>query len=139
MTRRARSEQRDHRAVADHLRWRARAGVWWCHYPAGGYRSAVEAAIFRSLGVVAGVPDLLILHRGQLYGLELKSERGRLSPAQVQTHEQLRCAGAEVAVAHGIDQALAQLEAWNLLRHDVAKAPRRAFAGTPDKPQESQL
>jgi hypothetical protein len=54
---------------------------------------------------------------------------GRVTDVQRIVHERLRAAGAHVAVAHGIDQALAQLETWNLLRHDVAKAPRRAFAG----------
>jgi hypothetical protein len=116
MTRRNHLEQRDQRAVLEHVHWRGVPDLFVFHYPAGGYRSAVEAAILKSLGVVAGVPDLLIVHAGRLYCLELKSERGRLSPAQIQTHEQLQRAGAHVAVAHGIDAALAQLTAWELLR-----------------------
>jgi hypothetical protein len=64
MTRRARPEQQVQKAVLGHLAWRAVPGTWWAHYPAGGWRSPIEAAIFKSLGVVAGVPDILIVHRG---------------------------------------------------------------------------
>jgi hypothetical protein len=105
-----RAEQQKQKAVIEHLAWRARPNVLAFHVPLGGYRRPVEAAILRSIGVVADIPDLLIVHSGQLYCLELKSERGRLSPAQIKTHEQLRAAGATVATAVGIDQAIQQLE-----------------------------
>lgn len=41
---------------------------------------------------------------------------GRVSPAQMAAHDEMRAAGAEIAVATGIDAALAQLEGWGLLR-----------------------
>ena len=53
---------------------------------------------------------------------EAQIQRGRVTDVQRVVHERLREAGAHVAVAHDIDQALAHLEAWNLLRHDAAKA-----------------
>ena len=90
--------------------------------PIGGWRSRVEGAILKAIGTVAGVPDIICIFEGRFYALELKAERGRVTDVQRVVHERLREAGANVAVAHGIDQALAQLEAWNLLRHDVAKA-----------------
>ena len=46
--RRARPEQALQRTVAQYLDL------------AGGYRNAIEGAIFKSLGVKAGVPDLAI-------------------------------------------------------------------------------
>jgi hypothetical protein len=121
----ARPEQQLQLAVVGHLDWRASAGTWWCHYPAGGRRNAVEAAIFKSLGVKAGTPDFLLVKRGRLYCLELKSERGRLSRAQVECHEDLRRAGARVATATGIDQALAILGAWGILGNPAAGATSR--------------
>src|SRR5262245_56869164 len=111
-----RQEDQLQRSVLDHLHWRAVDGAFWFHVPSGGWRSPVEAMVFKSLGVTAGVPDLLIVHDGRLYGLELKAEGGRLSEAQRTTIEAMRRGGAIVAVAQGIDQALAQLEAWKLLR-----------------------
>jgi hypothetical protein len=70
----------------------------------------------KGTGTVAGVPDTVWIKQGQVYGLELKAPGGRLTPAQCNAHEALRAAGAEVGVAHGVDEAVAQLERWGLLR-----------------------
>jgi hypothetical protein len=117
---RRRPEQQLQKAVLEHLAWRALPGVWWAHYPAGGWRSPVEAAIFKSLGVVAGVPDLLIVRHGQLYALELKVAGGQLTSTQIDTQARMRAAGATVATAVEIDAALERLERWGLLRPDVS-------------------
>jgi hypothetical protein len=103
-------------------------GLFVFHYPAGGWRSPVEAAIFKSLGVVAGIPDLLILYQGRLYALELKIARGRLTTAQAETQHRMRVAGAIAATAIGIDEALERLEAWGLLRPNVANQLAGAFS-----------
>jgi hypothetical protein len=123
MTRRAYPEQQLQRAVLGHLAWRAMPGAWWCHYPAGGWRSPIEAAIFRSLGVVAGVPDLLIVYCGQLYALELKTAHGHLTQTQIETQRRMRTAGATVATAVELDAALERLEQWGLLRPDRSSLP----------------
>ena len=47
----------------------------------------------------------------------------RFTDVQRVVHERLREAGAVVAVAHGIDQALAQLEAWNSASPQSGEAP----------------
>jgi hypothetical protein len=52
-----REEQTIHRTIVQHLRARAMRGCVWFHPPNGGWRSPVEAAIFKSLGVRAGVAD----------------------------------------------------------------------------------
>jgi hypothetical protein len=93
-----RHEQAIQMALADHLRARAAAGTYWFHPANGGARTAFEGAILKACGVRAG------------------THKGRVSPTQAQAHEELRAAGATVAVATGIDDALAQLEAWQLLR-----------------------
>jgi hypothetical protein len=125
MTRLNRPEQQYQRAVIQHIAWRARPGVFAFHVPNGGWRSRVESAILKAIGTVAGVPDIICIFQGRCYALELKAARGRVTDVQRVVHERLREAGANVAVAHDIDQALAHLEAWNLLRHNVA---RRAAA-----------
>ena len=104
------------RAVVGHLAWRGAHNMWFAHYPAGGLRNRIVAAQLKGAGVKAGVPDLLLVANGRLYGLELKAERGRLSPAQVATHAQMRAAGATIGVATGIDEALELLGIWGLLR-----------------------
>jgi hypothetical protein len=129
MTRRARPEQELQKAVVNHIAWRARRGVFAFHVPNGGWRSRVEAAILKAVGTVAGIPDIICIFEGRICGLELKAERGRLTDVQRVTHERLREAGAEVATAIGIDEALAQLEQWRLLRPDASTQTAKAFAG----------
>jgi len=110
------SESQIQIAVMEHLRLRALPGVVAWHVPNGGSRSKAEAGRFKAEGVVPGIPDINILWAGHFYGLELKAEKGRVSPAQQDMHEQMTAAGATVAVAYGLDAAIRQLEAWGVLR-----------------------
>lgn len=111
-----RTEQQLHRSVLDHLKWCGTPNIFAFHCPNGGARTAIEGAIFKSLGVVAGVPDIIIVHGGRCFALELKSESGRIAPSQIETHERMRAAGAVIGVARGIDEALAWLAQHGLLR-----------------------
>ena len=110
-----REEQDIQRSVFEHVAWRRVPNLFAFHPANGGWRSPIEARIMKGLGVVPGVPDVILI-RNRVYGLELKAEGGRLSPAQLQTHEQMRAAGATVEVATGIDEAIEQLKTWGLLR-----------------------
>jgi hypothetical protein len=122
--RRARPEDVIQRAVFEHLCVRCAPGIFAFHPANGGWRSHIEAAILKAVGVVAGTPDIIAIKGGRVFGLEIKSDGGRLSDAQRAVHAALRAAGAEVATAWGLDDALAVLEAWGLLR------PNRASVDT---------
>ena len=113
--RRSRPEAAIQRCVFQHLRARGAPGVFAFHPANGGYRKPVEAAIMKGLGVVAGVPDVIAIHNGRVFAMELKAEGGRASDKQLATMAALREAGAIVAVAESIDRALACMEAWGLL------------------------
>src|ERR1700685_695380 len=117
---RAVSEQTVQRTVCEHLRRRGAHGVLWWHTPNGGRRSPVEAAIFNGLGVRAGVSDLILLRDGRAFALELKTERGRPTAAQMRFISEFRAAGGEASIAAGLDQALRTLETWGLLRGPAA-------------------
>jgi hypothetical protein len=119
MTRRP--EQAIQRAVLQHLEIRARPATFWFHVGNGGWRSPIEARIMKGLGVKAGVPDLIIIHGGRCYGLELKADSGRATPAQHNAHALMEAAGAQVAVATGLDAALAQLVEWGVLRGSISE------------------
>jgi hypothetical protein len=108
MTRR-RPEQEIQKALAENLRLRAGPGTYWFHPANGEARTANESAILKASGVWAGTPDLICIRGG-------KATKGRVSPAQRAAHDEMQAAGAEVAVAVGVDAALAQLETWGLLR-----------------------
>jgi hypothetical protein len=103
------------RAVFQHLRARAAPNVFAFHPANGGYRKPVEAAILKSMGVVAGVPDVVAIHNGRVFAMEIKAGGGRATDKQLEAIAAMEAAGAFTAIAEGLDRALACLEAWGLL------------------------
>jgi hypothetical protein len=114
--RRARPEDAIQRAITQHYRQRAAAGVFMFAVPNGGYRRPVEAAILKATGTVAGLPDTIWIKNGQAYALELKAEGGKPTPKQVETIAAMQVAGAIAGVAVGLNDALRWLEERGLLR-----------------------
>ena len=117
-----RPEQNIQRAVFAHIRARGVPGLFAFHPANGGYRRPHEAAILQGLGLVAGVPDVILIHKGRAFALELKAPGGRLSSRQEAALSAMDEAGACVCVAEGIDRAVLVLEAWGLLRGNAAVA-----------------
>lgn len=113
---RLKEEEAIHRAVVELLQVSARPGVFWTHMPAGELRAEATGRKLKAMGTKPGVPDLILVKDGHFYGLELKREEGRLSPSQIAAHEELRRAGASIAVAYGLDQSIEILKGWGLIR-----------------------
>jgi hypothetical protein len=111
------SEQQIQRAVFKHFAHRRAPRVFVFHPANGGYRRPVEARILQGLGVTGGVPDIIAVREGHCFGLELKAEGGRVTRECLAAMER---AGATVAVAVGLNQALQQLEARSLLRGSMS-------------------
>lgn len=118
--RRKNPEQAIQRAVMQHVRARGVPGLVCIHVPNGGYRRPVEAAIFKTLGVRAGVSDLLLWHEGRAFALELKAKGRRPTEAQLEFIADMEEAGAYTAISEGLDRALAVLETWGLLKGSTA-------------------
>ena len=110
-----------HKAVVSNLIDRGERGIFWFHPANGGKRSWSEGKSFKALGVVAGVPDLIILKGGEVFGLELKSASGRVQPSQRLVHAAMQEAGAKTAIAKGLDEALTVLEFWGVLKRDAGR------------------
>ena len=104
-----------HAAVVAHLRLRAKPDVLWLHVPNGERRDKITGAKLKRMGALPGASDLLLWHRGYSFGLELKSDGGRLSDAQLEFLARFSDAGGHTAVVENIDRALACMEAWGLL------------------------
>lgn len=125
---RRRPEQALQKAVFAHLRQRGVPGIVAWHTPnglfAGGKRNrkgvAINASIMSGMGMLAGIPDVLVLYRGYLHCLELKVGRKGPSDAQEKTISDLAAAGARTGIAFGLDQAIDQLEQWELVRGSAA-------------------
>jgi hypothetical protein len=114
------TEQEIQRAIFQHLKRRGAPDVYVFAVPNGGYRRPVEAAIMKGLGVTPGVPDIIAIHNGKVFALELKTEAGRPTDAQLAAIEAIRRAGGFAAVCHGLDRALRCLESWGVLRGRAA-------------------
>ncbi len=110
------SEDQIHRAVVGHLRQRGSPGLVWWHTPNGGKRNRIEASRFNGLGVRAGVADLILIYRGNVYAMELKSSTGRPTVAQMQFMSEFNAAGGHGCICHDLDRAIQVLERWGLLK-----------------------
>lgn len=112
-----RPEQDIQHAVTQLLAYAAVKGLIWFAIPNGGQRSKTEAAIFKGLGVKPGVADFgFVLPGGRAAFLELKSRKGRLSPAQRDFREACTAAGALWAMARTTDEAIEVLRSWGAVR-----------------------
>lgn len=109
-----RPEQELQKAVMQHLKVVA-PHVLALHIPNGGKRSPIEGRIFKSLGVMAGAPDILLLWaQGKCAFIELKAgtKKNRLQPSQEAFG--LRCfdLGIPWAVATSVNEVVDYLRAW---------------------------
>lgn len=111
-----RSEQQIQRAVVQHLLRRGIRHLFFFHPANGGFRLKPEAAILKGLGVISGVPDLILLHNGRLFALELKAPGKKLTPAQAEAIRRISEAGGHATWADGLDEAINILETWGLLQ-----------------------
>lgn len=114
------TEQQIQKAVFANLKTRAAPGVFAWHPFSGGYRKPKEAAIYKGLGAIAGLPDVMVIYQGGVYAIELKREGGRPTDPQLQVIEAIRTAGGHACICYGLDRALATLEAWGILRGTAA-------------------
>lgn len=112
----ATTEEAIHRAVVELLARAARPGVAWTHMPAGEARAKGVGGKLKGMGVQAGWPDIVLVRAGRLFGLELKTPTGRVSPAQRTAHASLSAAGAIVRVCYGLDPAIETLRDWEMVR-----------------------
>ena len=80
------------------------------HIPNGGGRDAREAANFKVQGVLAGMPDLIIVCPcGETQWIEMKARDGRPSKLQVDLHSHFDALGHTPIVAYSAEEALAAL------------------------------
>ena len=87
-----------------------RAGIFVAAIPNGGSRDAREGANLKVQGVLAGMPDLVVVLPGRTVWIEMKAPGGRVSPAQKDVHARLQELGEEVHVCYSAESAVTILE-----------------------------
>lgn len=95
------SEAAFHKQVAGFLASAVQPPAFWTTFPAGG-GGRTRGARLKACGMIAGVPDILVVHNGQILGVELKTAKGRVSYVQQLAHARLRAAGAYVVTCRSL-------------------------------------
>ena len=77
------------------------------HVPNGGKRNKITAAIFKAMGVVPGVSDLILLVSRHGYGslcIEMKTPKGDQSPDQQEWEKDVTAAGNKYDLCRSFDE-----------------------------------
>lgn len=97
-------ERELHTAVAQYLDLALPGDAIWFPVPNASKRGKIQAANMKRAGEFrAGIPDIILVYRTRVVGIELKVSKGVLSPAQEDIHHRLTLAGAVVAVIRSLD------------------------------------
>lgn len=80
------------------------------HVPNGGLRSGREAKKLKSMGVVPGVADLLLMFRGATYCIELKTLTGTQSPNQKKWQALVESHGFDYYIVRTLSEAQKLIE-----------------------------
>lgn len=91
-----------------------------------GPRGARRQAILVGMGVHAGFANLMVLCDGRVLFLELKSRKGKLSPAQEAFRDAVLAQGHGWALVRSLDDALGALADHGLTTRVAAPARRPA-------------
>jgi hypothetical protein len=88
------------RAVIGLLRFR---GCWVTRIEGGGKLLHRKGELGIGASEMTGLPDVLAVLKGQLFGLEVKAPGGKLSQSQLTQLQAMQRSGARVAVVLGTD------------------------------------
>ena len=72
-------------------------------------------AILKKMGLLPGVADLEIIHKGRAYFLEVKKPGGQLSDAQKLFRQRALDCGAEYVVVKSVDGVISALMGWGIV------------------------
>ena len=79
------NEREAHIAISQGLKRVLPESAFLFHVPNGGSRHKIEAARMKPMGVVAGVPDLMLIYGGRVFGIEVKSPKRKPKRAELET------------------------------------------------------
>ncbi len=74
------------------------------------------------MGLKAGWPDLIGCYRGRFFGIELKTKKGRPSPAQKEAHMAIITAGGVVTVCRSVEEVRAFLDTLGVASREARRA-----------------
>ena len=115
------SEHKLQTRFMDYLTVAGRRDLFWFAVPNAGVRSLRMGARMKAEGLKPGVADLcFMLPNGKTAWLEMKTETGRLSPYQEGFRHRCEMLGHPWAMARSLDEAIAIVRGWGVLRDGFA-------------------
>lgn len=124
------SEEALQAAWADFLRVSLPVDAVHHHSPNEGKRGWRAQRALKASGCAAGWPDSEIVWQGKIYFLELKMPGRKPTKLQAERHEELRRAGAMVAVGTSLNELVGAIVAWGIpLRLTLSEFERLRTAG----------
>lgn len=83
--------------------------------PNGGSRNVIEAVNLKAQGVLAGIPDLVILGpRGFTLWVEVKTETGKLTKNQRNMYEWMHDNGHKIKIIRSFEDFMSEMEKYQL-------------------------
>ena len=80
--------------------------------PNGGQRSALEAKIMKGEGVLAGFSDLIIIAKGNVLFIEVKTKSGYQSDLQSKFQSDVERLGFQYSICRSLDDFILTIEKW---------------------------
>lgn len=131
------SETDLHRSVADFLSWVVLPPAVWTTFPAGWTAMKTGAAgRLKGCGLKAGMPDILIFYNSFTLAIELKTDKGKVSPAQEEMHNLLRRAGVAVCIDRSVEDVEETLRTYGIPMRKLSYGPPRLKAPKGRRPQK---
>lgn len=117
------SEHKLQTQLMEYLTINGRRELFWFAVPNAGMRSLRVGAMMKAEGLKPGVADIcFMLEGGKCAWLEMKTEIGRLSAYQEGFRHRCEMLGHPYAVAKSLDEAIAILSDWGVLREPARSA-----------------
>lgn len=93
----------------------SRHGVVWFSVDHANYAGEVPG-VRVARGIIAGIWDTFVIHRGRIHWIEVKTVEGKLTPEQEAVGVAIVMAGGKIGVARDADEVLACLDEWEIPR-----------------------
>ena len=80
--------------------------------PNGGQRSALEAKIMKGEGVLAGFSDLIVIAKGNVLFVEVKTKDGKQSDFQMKFQSDVERLGFQYSICRSLEDFIMTVEKW---------------------------
>ena len=80
--------------------------------PNGGQRSSLEAKIMKGEGVLAGFSDLIVIAKGNVLFVEVKTKDGKQSDFQIKFQSDVERLGFQYSICRSLEDFIMTVEKW---------------------------